>query len=449
MLSMSAIPGGFRVTYTEPLSGATAESLASRYRIRQWGYAPKDEYGGPKVNEETLRVTSATLSGDGTTVDLQIAGLKPDRVVYLRSPRPFSSEAGRPLWSTEAWYTLNALPGAQPGTAHEAESATLTGGAVVDTEHEGYSGSGFVEGYWNQGASTAFAVDAAAAGPHRVTLRYGNGPNPFSGTKTVSLYVNGSRVRQVSLPSTGTWTNWQDHVEDVTLAAGRNTIAFTYDPADSGNVNLDRIDVARTGGEGSPRVTLFDGADLDAWESTDGGPPTWPITDGTLESYGGDPPRDIRTKQWFGDFRLHVEFRIPNLPPGQTGQNRGNSGIYLHDRYELQILDSFGVENPGSDQLGGIYQKCAPSENAALPAGQWQTYDIDFRGARWNGTTKTENARVTVRLNGTSVLDGCEIDGSTGGGAPEAPVGGPIRLQDHGDPNENPRFRNIWLEPTG
>ena len=128
---------------------------------------PTSSYGGPKIDEETLTVTSATLSEDGKKVTLELDGLKPGRVVHVRSPRPFSREGGESLWSTEAWYTLNALPGyvAPVGDGlYEAEDGLLTGGAQFDTEHAGYSGTGFVSGFGTEGAAVEFDVDAEKAG---------------------------------------------------------------------------------------------------------------------------------------------------------------------------------------------------------------------------------------------------------------------------------------------
>jgi hypothetical protein len=98
------------VEYTQPVSAETANELATRYTAQQWRYVPTAAYGGPKVDQENLSVTSAALSADGRKVTLQLAGLKAGHVVYLRSPRPFSSDSGQSLWSTEAWYTLNTLP---------------------------------------------------------------------------------------------------------------------------------------------------------------------------------------------------------------------------------------------------------------------------------------------------------------------------------------------------
>jgi hypothetical protein len=114
--AMRAVPGGFELEYTQPLSTDTANELANRYKLKQWRYVPTADYGGPKVDEETLTARSATLSADRETVTLAVPGLKADRVVHVRSPRPFSSAGGETLWSTEAWYTLNKLPGGTSGT---------------------------------------------------------------------------------------------------------------------------------------------------------------------------------------------------------------------------------------------------------------------------------------------------------------------------------------------
>ena len=117
--AMRATPTGFEMEYTQPVSAATAAKLASRYKVKQWRYQPTAAYGGPKMDEETLPVTSATLSADGRKVNLVVNGRKAGRVVHVRSPRPFTSTSGQSLWSTEAWYTLNAIPGGAAATVHE------------------------------------------------------------------------------------------------------------------------------------------------------------------------------------------------------------------------------------------------------------------------------------------------------------------------------------------
>ncbi|UZI33544.1 ricin-type beta-trefoil lectin domain protein [Streptomyces sp. VB1] len=114
--AMRAVPGGFELEYTQPVSTETAANLAGRYKIKQWRYVPTAAYGGPKVDEESLTAQSATLSADRKTVTLTVPGLKADRVVHVRSARPFSATDGEQLWSTEAWYTMNQLPGATSRT---------------------------------------------------------------------------------------------------------------------------------------------------------------------------------------------------------------------------------------------------------------------------------------------------------------------------------------------
>ncbi len=133
---------------------------------------PTADYGGPKVDEETLTVKSATLSSDGKKVTLNIDGLKAGHVVYVRSPRPFTSDTNQSLWSTEAWYTLNSLVGGTSTNGqYEAESAALSVGAGENTDHTGYTGTGFVDGYGTSGANNSFSVNAAADGSHLATLR--------------------------------------------------------------------------------------------------------------------------------------------------------------------------------------------------------------------------------------------------------------------------------------
>ncbi|MEV4089758.1 carbohydrate-binding protein, partial [Nonomuraea fuscirosea] len=138
-----------------------------------------------------------------------------------------------------------ALPAAHAATrTYQAESAALSGGAAFSTEHAGYTGSGFVAGYTdgNKGrAATTFTVTAATAGPATVGLRYANGT---TATMSLSVYVNGTKIRQISLPAVGAWNTWATRDETFTLNAGQNTIAYRFDATDLGNVNLDSITVA-------------------------------------------------------------------------------------------------------------------------------------------------------------------------------------------------------------
>ncbi len=145
------------------------------------------------------------------------------------------------------------------------------------------------------------------------------------------------------------------------------------------------------------------------------------------------------------DFRLHLEFRLPYMPYA-TSQGRGNSGVYIQQRYEVQILDSFGLEGV-ANECGGLYKQQAPDVNMCLPPLVWQTYDIWFTAARFDDAgNKVANARLTLVHNGVVVHNNREIPAKTGAGKPESAEWLPILLQNHGNPV---RFRNVWivLEP--
>lgn len=143
----------------------------------------------------------------------------------------------------------------------------------------------------------------------------------------------------------------------------------------------------------------------------------------------------------YDDFRMHLEFRTPFMPTAE-GQARGNSGIYIQRRYELQILDSFGLERE-YNFCGSLYKTRPPDVNMCLPPLVWQTYDVWFRAARYDADrNKTEDARITVLLNGVLIHDDVPIPNKTGAGQPEGPEPKTILFQDHHDPV---RFRNIWL----
>ncbi|RLS83788.1 MAG: DUF1080 domain-containing protein, partial [Planctomycetota bacterium] len=147
-----------------------------------------------------------------------------------------------------------------------------------------------------------------------------------------------------------------------------------------------------------------------------------------------------RTKKAFENYTLHLVFRSPFMPHA-TGQGRGNSGMYLGDQYECQILDSFGLEG-ADNECGGIYQNAKPKVNMCLPPLSWQTYDVDFTCAKFDADGKvTAPARVTIKHNGVLIHDNIELKSTPGGGRSDQKPGA-LFLQDHGDAV---RFKNIWI----
>lgn len=200
-------------------------------------------------------------------------------------------------------------------------------------------------------------------------------------------------------------------------------------------------------------IALFDGKSLDGWTHRDGKKPApWKVLDGGIMQVAGGG--DIITKQKFdGKFKLHVEFRVPYMPKA-SGQGRGNSGVYLQGRFEVQVLDSYGLQSKDND-CGGIYSVAAPLANACKAPTVWQTYDIVYRSPKCVDGKISEPGIMTVHHNGVVIHDKQRLARKKGdkeefvtnttsglGGDPCAP--GPILLQDHGNPVQ---YRNIWLVP--
>ena len=210
--------------------------------------------------------------------------------------------------------------------------------------------------------------------------------------------------------------------------------------------------------------TLFGGtqADMEAHWVQGKTPAHWKIEDGAMVSVGSD----IATRETFSNYQLHIEFRVPFMPD-KKGQARGNSGVFMQGRYEIQVLDSYGIKEPGTGDCGAVYHQSAPLVNACKPPLQWQTYDIAFHAPRYDASDHTkllEPARVTVLQNGMVVQNDQVITGLThivtppknappvDPNAPPKPVApaedlstpGPIRLQFHGN---TVAFRNIWILP--
>jgi len=195
----------------------------------------------------------------------------------------------------------------------------------------------------------------------------------------------------------------------------------------------------------SDATILFDGKNFDNWVSADGGTPKWTLKDGAMTVVGG--AKDIKTKKEFGDFQLHVEWRSPaEVNPAQTSQGRGNSGIFLQERYEVQVLDNYDNKTYANGQAGSIYKQHIPLVNACRKPGEWQVYDIFYTAPRFNGEGRViVPAYVTLVHNGVLTQNHIALWGPTeyiGMPVYKAYEKGAIRLQDHGNPVS---YRNIWI----
>ncbi|MCU7554641.1 DUF1080 domain-containing protein [Alteromonas sp. ASW11-19] len=200
---------------------------------------------------------------------------------------------------------------------------------------------------------------------------------------------------------------------------------------------------AKPGQPPSDAVVLFGGNDLTAWESVKGGPANWTVQDGVLTVQPGTG--DIATKQAFCDIQLHLEWKTPTDVTGLDGQQRNNSGVFLQQRYEVQILDSYNNKTYPNGQAGAIYKQHIPLVNAMRAPGEWQTYDILFTAPEFEGDKLIEPAYVTVLHNGVVIQHHAEVQGKTEWiGAPSYTAHGcaPLQLQDHSNPVS---FRNIWV----
>jgi hypothetical protein len=194
----------------------------------------------------------------------------------------------------------------------------------------------------------------------------------------------------------------------------------------------------------SDAIVLFNGQNLSRWQTADSAAAKWKVIDGYAEVVAGTG--DILTRDKFGDCQLHIEWATPAAPKGE-GQERGNSGVFLMGRYEVQVLDSYENKTYYHGQAGSVYKQYAPLVNASRKPGEWQTYDIVFHAPRFDEQGKVvDRARVTVIHNGVLIQNNVEIYGITYNDRPAIYIPHSpqesIRLQDHGNPV---RYRNIWI----
>ena len=191
-------------------------------------------------------------------------------------------------------------------------------------------------------------------------------------------------------------------------------------------------------------LVLFDGKNEDHWvyrgsDPKNPKPAAWLLRDdGAMQVKGGD----IVSKEAFGSCSFHLELCLAFMPRAKE-QARSNSGVYVQDRWEIQVLDSFGLTGE-DNECGGIYHEFKPLVNMCYPPLSWQTYDVDFTAAKYDGDKQVEPAVITVKHNGVVIHDHVKLDkGPTGAGIPDDAAPHPIRLQDHG--GDPVAYRNIWV----
>ncbi len=287
--------------------------------------------------------------------------------------------------------------------------------------------------------------DFAVQGEYLDRVRLPNGETRYMGLQVVSLGSSQFEgvVLQGGLPGAGWDRSHRSSVRGETLEDATTLIGDLYQVVirdgaaelhDAGGAPLGRLEkihrISPTQGQAPPAgaIVLFDGSEPEHLSNAK-------RTDEGLLMTGTTTKMPVR------DFRLHIEFRTPYMPYA-VGQQRGNSGTYIQRRYEVQILDSFGLEGK-ANECGGLYRQTPPDVNMCFPPLSWQTYDIDFTAARFDEQgQKRSNARLTLIHNGEPVHQNREITAKTGAGSEEGPNPLPIHFQHHGNPVV---FRNMWI----
>jgi len=340
--------------------------------------------------------------------------------------------------------TITGVEGPSAFRVQEAESATL-GGPLVVTENSGFRGTGYADYGTAVGETITWTVNAEAAGSHWVSFRYANGGTT---NRPLRVRVNGTVIQDLPFGATGGWKTWI-HTPglSVPLVAGNNTIQLAMTTNNGPNVDLLYVSAPP---KAAPvgAVMLFDGTTqslTNNWKRDENGAAAnWTVGSGAMGVVQAPARNDISTVEGFKDFKLHLEWLAP---PGGLGQEAANSGVKLQGRYEIQILNTPRGQTALPYIAGAIQQRKAPDSNASLGAGHWQSYDIDFTAARWNGATKTADARVTVRWNGVLIHNNVALTSSTESSPAEAPGWHPILLQAQASTASGAvRFRNVWVQ---
>ncbi|MBN1394118.1 MAG: DUF1080 domain-containing protein [Pirellulales bacterium] len=320
------------------------------------------------------------------------------------------------------WLLISLMPSGFACAAEKPREITDPAKAAKDPDFA-VQGEYIGEGIWMDGEKTKVGAQVIALGKGEFTAVVYKGGLPGDGWRRGDPIITTSGKREEGITKlSGAECTGTIGAEMMSIAGEKGRI----------ELRLDRtVRHSPTEGAKPPEgaVVLFDGTSAEHFLR------------GRL-SQDHNLKSDVETKRMFDDYTLHLEFRLSYMPEAR-GQARSNSGLYLHDCYEVQVLDSFGLEGE-NNECGGFYQLRKPDVNMCFPPLTWQTYDVEFTAPRYKDGKKTSDARVEVRHNGVAIHPEFALEHATPGRRGEGPPPRPIFLQGHGN---NVRYRNIWLVP--
>lgn len=313
------------------------------------------------------------------------------------------------------------MQGEYVGTV-EAEGGFKVGGQIIAMGGKKYSGQFYMGGLPGEGAQEKLPMMEAEARDDGSVLFVGDQADALLKDGSISVLYEGSEIGKLEKVTRKSKSLNKKPPKDavVLFRAPRRGKKKKADSADAS---------AKQAGKNKDRPK----PSIEAWDGA--------MLDGVVMAF--DPKgRGATSKEKFGDCTIHVEFKTPYMPEAR-GQGRGNSGIYVQGRYEVQMLDSFGLSG-ADNECGGIYKISKPKENMCYPPLTWQTYDIDFTAAKYDDKGEVvANPKMTVRHNGVLIHKDLELPHHTTAAPLKAgPEDGPIYLQNHGNPV---RYRNIWV----